>query len=251
MRMHGSVLPRMIIPLFWITCWATLITCISKFFHSRKPSPLGPRRSTLTHYQWLSILFSSQSSVLWLVWPFPSEVPQRTNVIPMAEKPGLPSPSSLATWLAISGFMSTSVRNSNTRRMICLQKSQLSTWSSRSPYPWSTSWDSNRMLTMMISQVWLDIWIPSPKMPIPRRWKKSQNMVPWKPSEIILDWASHKVTHGKRSSVHNDLSETCLWKSLLICRHILKKSPLTARWTSLLFWVKSVRVPDSPNFLYT
>ncbi|KIN08148.1 hypothetical protein OIDMADRAFT_152255 [Oidiodendron maius Zn] len=31
MRMHGSVLPRMIVPLLLITSWATLITCISKF----------------------------------------------------------------------------------------------------------------------------------------------------------------------------------------------------------------------------
>ncbi|OBT43080.1 hypothetical protein VE00_05489 [Pseudogymnoascus sp. WSF 3629] len=31
MRMHGSVLPRMIIPLFCIRAWATFITCISEF----------------------------------------------------------------------------------------------------------------------------------------------------------------------------------------------------------------------------
>lgn len=36
MRMHGSVLPRMILPIFMISCWATLITCISKFVHERK-----------------------------------------------------------------------------------------------------------------------------------------------------------------------------------------------------------------------
>ncbi|KFY38175.1 hypothetical protein V495_06715 [Pseudogymnoascus sp. VKM F-4514 (FW-929)] len=30
-RMHGSVLPRMIIPLFCVGAWATLITCISEF----------------------------------------------------------------------------------------------------------------------------------------------------------------------------------------------------------------------------
>ncbi|KAH8601893.1 Bestrophin, RFP-TM, chloride channel-domain-containing protein [Bisporella sp. PMI_857] len=34
MRMHGSVLPRMILPLLWVSCWATLITCISKFVHN-------------------------------------------------------------------------------------------------------------------------------------------------------------------------------------------------------------------------
>ena len=31
MRMHGSVLPKMIIPLLVVTCWSTLITCISTF----------------------------------------------------------------------------------------------------------------------------------------------------------------------------------------------------------------------------
>lgn len=31
MRLHGSVIPRMIVPLFWIACWSTLITCISMF----------------------------------------------------------------------------------------------------------------------------------------------------------------------------------------------------------------------------
>lgn len=33
MRMHGSITPRMIIPLAFIGAWATLITCISKFVH--------------------------------------------------------------------------------------------------------------------------------------------------------------------------------------------------------------------------
>ncbi|KAG9242250.1 Bestrophin, RFP-TM, chloride channel-domain-containing protein [Calycina marina] len=40
MRMHGSVLPSMILPLFWITCWAVLITCISKFLHDLGVSTL-------------------------------------------------------------------------------------------------------------------------------------------------------------------------------------------------------------------
>ena len=35
MRMHGSVLPRMILPLLMVAAWATLITCISKFVHKR------------------------------------------------------------------------------------------------------------------------------------------------------------------------------------------------------------------------
>jgi len=34
MRMHGSVTPRMILPLLWITCWSTLITAISIKVHT-------------------------------------------------------------------------------------------------------------------------------------------------------------------------------------------------------------------------
>lgn len=34
MRMHGSVLPKMIVPLSFVAAWATLITCISKLVHS-------------------------------------------------------------------------------------------------------------------------------------------------------------------------------------------------------------------------
>lgn len=36
MRMHGSVLPKMLVPLLLIGVWATLITCITKFVHDRK-----------------------------------------------------------------------------------------------------------------------------------------------------------------------------------------------------------------------
>ncbi|EME77367.1 uncharacterized protein MYCFIDRAFT_117628, partial [Pseudocercospora fijiensis CIRAD86] len=34
MRMHGSILPKMIVPLSFVAAWATLITCISKLMHS-------------------------------------------------------------------------------------------------------------------------------------------------------------------------------------------------------------------------
>ncbi|KAA8647623.1 hypothetical protein EYZ11_003246 [Aspergillus tanneri] len=34
LRMHGSVLPKMILPLSFIAAWATVITCISKFVHN-------------------------------------------------------------------------------------------------------------------------------------------------------------------------------------------------------------------------
>jgi ion channel-forming bestrophin family protein len=34
LRMHGSILPKMIIPLLIVTCWATLITCISRYVYA-------------------------------------------------------------------------------------------------------------------------------------------------------------------------------------------------------------------------
>ena len=34
MRMHGSILPRMIVPLTFVGCWATMITCIHQFIHA-------------------------------------------------------------------------------------------------------------------------------------------------------------------------------------------------------------------------
>ncbi|TAQ90777.1 hypothetical protein B7494_g945 [Chlorociboria aeruginascens] len=43
LRLHGSVLPRMIVPLFLIGGWATIITCISEFV-----TPLGVNTLLLT-----------------------------------------------------------------------------------------------------------------------------------------------------------------------------------------------------------
>lgn len=40
MRMHGSVLPKMIIPLLVVTGWSTLITCISTFLQPLNVSNL-------------------------------------------------------------------------------------------------------------------------------------------------------------------------------------------------------------------
>ncbi|KAF2999760.1 hypothetical protein E8E13_005130 [Curvularia kusanoi] len=40
MRMHGSVLPKMIIPLLVVTAWSTAITCISKWVHPLNVSNL-------------------------------------------------------------------------------------------------------------------------------------------------------------------------------------------------------------------
>lgn len=36
MRMHGSVMPKMILPLLWVAAWSTAITCISRFGHNRE-----------------------------------------------------------------------------------------------------------------------------------------------------------------------------------------------------------------------
>lgn len=41
--MHGSVLPRMILPLFFVACWSTAITVISKYVY-----PLGVNSVLLT-----------------------------------------------------------------------------------------------------------------------------------------------------------------------------------------------------------
>lgn len=43
MQMHGSILPKMILPLFMVGCWATIIVCISHFGH-----PLGVSTVLLT-----------------------------------------------------------------------------------------------------------------------------------------------------------------------------------------------------------
>ena len=40
MRMHGSVLPKMILPLVVVTLWSTLITCICEFVYELKVSNL-------------------------------------------------------------------------------------------------------------------------------------------------------------------------------------------------------------------
>jgi len=40
MRMHGSVLPKMILPLIVVSCWATLITVFSQWVFKLKVSNL-------------------------------------------------------------------------------------------------------------------------------------------------------------------------------------------------------------------
>jgi hypothetical protein len=38
MQMQGSILPEMVLPLVFVACWSTLITCISHFVVNRKQS---------------------------------------------------------------------------------------------------------------------------------------------------------------------------------------------------------------------
>ncbi|EAT79026.1 hypothetical protein SNOG_13579 [Parastagonospora nodorum SN15] len=40
MRMHGSVFPKMILPLTVVTLWSTLITCVSEFLYPLAVSTL-------------------------------------------------------------------------------------------------------------------------------------------------------------------------------------------------------------------
>lgn len=44
LRLHGGVLPKMILPLAFMTAWSTLITCISVWVHNRGSNPFPPRR---------------------------------------------------------------------------------------------------------------------------------------------------------------------------------------------------------------
>jgi hypothetical protein len=83
LRVHGSVTPRMILPLTMVGGWATLITCICEFITPREQLP---------SYIWLLFLgkllnylksvyprFSSQFSVSSLVSPSPSALQRPTN----------------------------------------------------------------------------------------------------------------------------------------------------------------------------
>ena len=40
LRMHGSVFPKMILPLTVVTLWSTVITCISQYLYALKVSSL-------------------------------------------------------------------------------------------------------------------------------------------------------------------------------------------------------------------
>ncbi|PBP28314.1 UPF0187 domain membrane protein [Diplocarpon rosae] len=56
LRMHGSVLPRMMLPLLAVGAWATLITCISKYSEGRKTwSTLLIQSRNLARYIWIHV----------------------------------------------------------------------------------------------------------------------------------------------------------------------------------------------------
>ncbi|KAH8766413.1 Bestrophin, RFP-TM, chloride channel-domain-containing protein [Hyaloscypha sp. PMI_1271] len=60
LRMHGSVMPRMILPLFFVGGWATCITCISKFV---KPLVVNPVLLTILGFVvGLALSFRSSSA---------------------------------------------------------------------------------------------------------------------------------------------------------------------------------------------
>lgn len=87
MRMHGSILPKMIVPLLWVAGWSTMITCISRFVHDLGISSLlltitgfvvslGLSFRSSTAYErynegrkyWTQLILSSQSlsRVIWI-----------------------------------------------------------------------------------------------------------------------------------------------------------------------------------------
>ncbi|RAH44734.1 UPF0187 domain membrane protein [Aspergillus brunneoviolaceus CBS 621.78] len=63
-RMHGSIMPKMILPLFLVALWATAITCISRFVHS-----LGINSILLTITGFVvSLALSFRSSTAYERW---------------------------------------------------------------------------------------------------------------------------------------------------------------------------------------
>lgn len=43
MRLHGSVMPKLFLPLVIVALWSTLITCISRFIQNRELLGVGYR----------------------------------------------------------------------------------------------------------------------------------------------------------------------------------------------------------------
>ncbi|RAL10018.1 UPF0187 domain membrane protein [Aspergillus homomorphus CBS 101889] len=64
LRMHGSIMPKMILPLTFVAAWATAITCISHFVH-----PLGINSILLTVTGFVvSLALSFRSSTAYERW---------------------------------------------------------------------------------------------------------------------------------------------------------------------------------------
>lgn len=56
MRVRGSVLPKMILPLFFIAGWSTMITCITKFVWPLAVNSLPPLLEFLTDSVILTVI---------------------------------------------------------------------------------------------------------------------------------------------------------------------------------------------------
>jgi putative membrane protein len=74
LRMHGSVLPRMLAPLVMIGGWATCITCISKFVTSCRFSGhhTGVRRANIMQVGVSTLLLTVLGFVVGLALSFRS-----------------------------------------------------------------------------------------------------------------------------------------------------------------------------------
>ncbi|PWY70252.1 UPF0187-domain-containing protein [Aspergillus heteromorphus CBS 117.55] len=70
LRMHGSIMPKMILPLGFVAIWATLITCISKWVHNTPFSPsvgINDILLTVTGFV-VSLALSFRSSTAYERW---------------------------------------------------------------------------------------------------------------------------------------------------------------------------------------
>jgi ion channel-forming bestrophin family protein len=77
MRLRGSVLPKMILPLLFVAGWSTMVTCITKFVWSLAVNSYCSLTITLTK---ASFLWQSDS---WLLWPLRFVLQQLTSGILM------------------------------------------------------------------------------------------------------------------------------------------------------------------------
>src|SRR5271156_5291463 len=87
LRVRGSVLPKMIIPLLFVAGWATLVTCISKYvwnlgINSYLPHP--PLKIFVQPPEFCSLQLAS-----WLPWLLLSVLLLHTNGISMESSSSL------------------------------------------------------------------------------------------------------------------------------------------------------------------